>query len=199
MAVDERQLYGDYSPHLCDGVARWWMRQDGCCAVEAGLLRPRYIRSGILGLAESQGARCWYRTGTMRLEQTTGREWVPLDETSDWHRQIEIFTGYIEGMGSGEGELLVCRANLNPNIALAFRRALVMFDTGTVSDVLLWAEQPETDPCAWAFVARSWVEPIRVLLRMIAQKEVIKDYKRLRSYMRFSAKIDYVIRGAWES
>lgn len=193
MTDDERQLFGDYSPYRCDRVARWWIRDNGCSAVEAGLIRPRSIRLGVLKLAQAQGAQGWYRT------LSTGREWLLLEDTSEWHRQIEVFAGYIEGRGGGEGELIVCRQNLDPNDANALRHVLVMFDTATVSDVLLWASQPETDPCARAFIAPSWVEPIRLLLRKIVHKEEEQHYSRLRNYMRFSAKIEYVIRGVWGS
>lgn len=193
MTDDERQLFGDYSPYRCDRVARWWIRDNGCSAVEAGLIRPRSIRFGVLELAQAQGAQGWYRT------PSTGREWLLLEDASEWHRQIEVFAGYIEGCGGGEGELIVCRRSLNPNDADALRNALGMFDTATVSDVLLWAEQPETDPCAWGFIAPSWVESIRLMLRKIAGKEVIKNYMRLKPYLMFSRKIELIVKGVWES
>lgn len=192
MTDDERQLFGDYSPHRCDRVAYWWIRDNGCSGVQAGLIRPRSIRFGVLKLAEAQGARSWYRA-----DESTGEKWALLEDTSEWHRQIEFFAGYTEGQGGGEGELLVCHQSLNPNNVDALRHALVMFDTAAASDVLLWAAQAETDPCAWGFIAPSWVEPIRLLLRKIVQKEVIKNYMRLRTYLMFSNDIEFIVRGVW--
>ncbi len=189
MSESESELFGTYIPHICDRGAFWWMRDDGCSAVEAGVIRPRSIRRGIVKLARAQGAHCWYRI--------LREDWSLLEDTSAWHWRVEFFAGYEEGIGNGYGELLVCQPDLDPNDADALRRALVMFDNAAVSDVLLWAFQAETDPCAWAFVAPSWVEPIRALLRTIARKEVVKEYRRLRPYLRFRQYLEHVFNGSW--
>ncbi len=189
MTESESELFGTYFPHICDRQAFWWIRDDGCSAVEAGVIRPRSIRRGIVQLARAQGALCWYRTFR--------DDWSPLEDTSAWHWRVEFFAGYEEGIGNGHGELLVCQPDLDPNDADALRRALVMFDTAAVSHVFLWAAQPETEPCARAFVAPSWVEPIRTLLRTIARKEVVREYRRLRPYRRFCENLEHVVRGDW--
>jgi hypothetical protein len=191
MTESESELFGTYSPYICDREAFWWIRDDGCSAVEAGVIRPRSIRRGIVKLARAQGALCWYSNFI--------EDWSPLEDSTAWHWRVEFFAGYTAGIGNGHGELLVCRPDLDPNNADALRRAFVMFDTAAVSDVFLWAVQPETDPCAWAFVAPSWVEPIRALLRTIARKEVVREYRRLRRYLRFCERIEHIVNRDWSA
>jgi hypothetical protein len=176
--------------------AYWWMREKGCVHLSGPFLRPRSIRLGVLSLAREHGALCWYRTSS------TGRQWTILDENSEWHSQIEVFVDHEEGVGNGEGELLVCKASLNPNDAPALKRALEMFDTQSESDVLLWAEQPEYENWSIVFIAPSWVEPIRLLLSRIVEKQIVGDYTkymRPRSFLKFSNMIDNIVAGLGES